>query len=281
MSNARERRKESAVSNALTVFEEDQPHPRRETLPIAELKRHADIPLREIDVTIVREYQEHMEAGYVFPPITVFRDTDGSPFWIDGTHRIEAARRLDRESIDALVQNGGKREALLAWCGTNATHGLRRSIEEKRDAVNKLLADPEWGKWSAREIARRCHVSPTFVTQEKASLYTYVQTSLSTVDSKHPQQVVKFRNKHGDIATMNVSYIGGSKPLTLKIMRPATQAAEPMPFGLPEINRLDELIEMAKTADPSYRPQLRTAARKLAKIVGWEARPRFQKPKRP
>jgi hypothetical protein len=111
---------------------------------------------------------------------------------------------------------------------------------------------------------------------------------------------VQFRNKHGGVATMNVSNIG-TKPqkqyVTVEVTKKvvpikavyyvdepakAGQEAELPRFGPQEINRLNEIIEMAETADHSYRPQLKAAVRKLAKIVGCKVvpYPRSQKPKR-
>ena len=43
--------------------------------------------------------------------------------------------------------------------GANGSHGLRRNRQDIRRAIDLLLRDEEWGKWSDREIARRvgCH----------------------------------------------------------------------------------------------------------------------------
>src|SRR5690606_10483672 len=48
--------------------------------------------------------------------------------------------------------------AVLFSVGANAKHGLQRTNEDKRRAVTTLLIDPEWQKWSDREIARRTGV---------------------------------------------------------------------------------------------------------------------------
>jgi hypothetical protein len=47
----------------------------------------------------------------------------------------------------------------LAQRGANADHGWRRTNEDKRRAVMRLLNDPEWAEWGDREIARQCKVS--------------------------------------------------------------------------------------------------------------------------
>jgi hypothetical protein len=66
------------------------------------------------------------------------------------------------------VRPGGLREAILHSVASNATHGVRRSNDDKRRAVLLLLADEEWAKWSDREIARRCSVSQPLVTRIRA-----------------------------------------------------------------------------------------------------------------
>lgn len=56
------------------------------------------------------------------------------------------------------------RDAILWSCGANATHGVRRTNEDKRRAVMKLLNDPEWSEsMPDREIARICGVDNAFV----------------------------------------------------------------------------------------------------------------------
>lgn len=100
-------------------------------------------------------------------PVTVFYD--GSEYWLaDGFHRAAASEGCQRTEIQADVRPGSRRDACLAAAGANATHGLRRSNADKRRAVVLLLQDEEWSQWSDREIARRCGVSHTFVSNLRA-----------------------------------------------------------------------------------------------------------------
>lgn len=101
----------------------------------------------------VQEYAEALAAGATFPPVVVFRDDDGRHWLADGFHRLEAHRLAGRETIAAEVHAGGQREARLHAAGANASHGLRRSHEDKRRAILDLLHDPEWRTWSDRKIA--------------------------------------------------------------------------------------------------------------------------------
>ncbi len=106
----------------------------------------------EMTETIIQEYAEAMVAGDVFPPIIVFFDE--TDHWLaDGYHRAGAAKMLGRESIDADVRQGTQRDALLYGIGSYAKHGLRRTQADNRKAVQTLLADEQWSKWSDRKIA--------------------------------------------------------------------------------------------------------------------------------
>lgn len=121
-----------------------------------------------IDWEIVEEYAQAMRDGAAFPPINVFYD--GAKHWCwDGCHRIHAARQAEKPSIIAIVESGSRRDALLAAAGANTEHGLRRSNDDKRRAVQMLLEDEEWSGWSDREIARRCNVDHVFVGKMRSS----------------------------------------------------------------------------------------------------------------
>lgn len=107
-----------------------------------------------LDGAVIAEYAEAMEDGKQFPPVTVFYD--GSSYWLaDGFHRVNAALQVGRGYVEAQIITGTQRDAVLYSVGANAAHGLRRSNADKRRAVERLLRDDEWAKWSDSEIARR------------------------------------------------------------------------------------------------------------------------------
>jgi hypothetical protein len=100
----------------------------------------------------VNDYANDMLNGVVFPPVVVFHD--GNDYWLgDGFHRVDAARKIGRETIVAEIRKGSARDAILHGVGSNASHGLRRTQADKRRAVERLLKDPEWARWSDRKIA--------------------------------------------------------------------------------------------------------------------------------
>ena len=79
---------------------------------------------------------------------------DGTDYWLaDGFHRVGAARKIGRETIEAEIKDGSARDAILHGIGSNASHGLRRTQADKQRAVERLLKDPEWARWSDRKIA--------------------------------------------------------------------------------------------------------------------------------
>ena len=123
----------------------------------------------EMKPDIVREYADDMAAGAVFPPVEVYYD--GSIYWLaEGYHRVAAARLIERETIDAEVLDGGERDAILRGIGSNASHGLRRTQADKRRAVERLLRDEEWSKWSNRKIAEAAKVDHKTVANVRRDL---------------------------------------------------------------------------------------------------------------
>lgn len=151
---------------------------------------------------VVDDYASAIGDGAQFPPVVVFHD--GSDHWLaDGFHRFHAHKKLGLVEIDADVRQGTRRDAILYSVGANESHGLRRTNEDKRRAVLTLLNDPEWVKWSDREIARQCAVGNKFVGDIRRTL---------TV-SEHSERT--YTTKHGTIAAMDTAAIGRSPALLL------------------------------------------------------------------
>lgn len=126
-------------------------------------------PRAMLDGAVIAEYAEAMEDGKQFPPVTVFYD--GSSYWLaDGFHRVNAALQIGRGYVEAQIITGTQRDAVLYSVGANAAHGLRRSNADKRRAVERLLRDDVWAKWSDREVAQRCAVTHPFVGKVRSEL---------------------------------------------------------------------------------------------------------------
>ncbi len=123
------------------------------TIPVADISDGGAQMREEMKPDVVREYADEMAAGASFPPVEVYHD--GSIYWLaDGFHRVAAARKLERQTIEAEVREGTARDAIIHGIGANASHGLRRTQADKRRAVERLLRDEEWSKWSNRKIAK-------------------------------------------------------------------------------------------------------------------------------
>lgn len=125
-------------------------------------------PRAAVDPSVIADYAEAMIAGDKFPPIIVFHDGKRR-FVADGFQRVEAARQAKLREVSADVRKGTRRDAILFACGCNAYHGARRTNDDKRAVVLRLLNDPEWTDWNDREIARRCAVSGPFVATMRDS----------------------------------------------------------------------------------------------------------------
>lgn len=116
----------------------------------------------KIDEGVVADYASLIEDGTVFPAVRVYFD-GVNHYLADGFHRYHAHRKAGKGAIEADIEKGTLRDAILYSLGANHEHGLRRSNADKRKAVQAMLDDFEWQEWSNGEIARRCHVSEFLV----------------------------------------------------------------------------------------------------------------------
>lgn len=173
----------------------------------------------------VNDYAEAIQAGDKLPPVTVYYD--GTTYWLaDGFHRYAAHKKLEAREIEADVKQGEKRDAVLHSVGANATHGLRRTNEDKRRAVTVLLEDNEWREWSDREIGRRAGVSNRFVSNMRSE--TTVNGSQSSV------------RKGADGRTINTANIGKPKTDLSDYTKPRFTKTYNPPLS-PEPNEIEEL----------------------------------------
>ena len=115
----------------------------------------------------IESYAEEMNQGAVFPPVIVY--FDGTIHWLaDGFHRYLAAKRLGRPSILAEVNAGGRTDALRHALGANATNGVYRTNDDKRNAAE--IALEEWPELANPVIAEICRVSVELVRRRRTEL---------------------------------------------------------------------------------------------------------------
>ena len=138
----------------------------------------------KLNEATVKEYVEAINAGATFPPVTLF--FDGSNYWLaDGFHRFFATKKAGKKQIHEDITPGTQRDAVLHSLGANTSHGLPRSNKDKKRAVETLLNDPEWSKWSSRAIAEKCVVSHSYVSTLRDKMKSgHVSTPANPEQSK-------------------------------------------------------------------------------------------------
>ena len=149
----------------------------------------------EIRQDVVDQYCEALREGAEFPAVRVY--SDGDYYYLaDGFHRYFAHLKANKAGIKAEVVKGTLRDAILYSLGANALHGLQRTVDDKRKAVQIMLDDLEWGDWTDREIARQCNVSHPFVAQLRAA------RKETAGDEER-----KFKTKTGKVSTRKVKEV--------------------------------------------------------------------------
>jgi hypothetical protein len=148
----------------------------------------------EMSEHTIADYAEELISGTVFPPVIVYYD--GEVYWLaDGFHRVEAARKIERETIEVEIREGSDRDAILHGIGANARHGLRRTQADKRHAVEALIRDPGWSKWSDRHIGKVANVDHKTVGKIRREV----------LGGEFPSdRTVLFKDRQGNDAEMRV-----------------------------------------------------------------------------
>lgn len=146
-----------------------------ELLSIDLLTVHSGLQLRKqisqehVDRLVEAYVAEGDDEGAKVPPIGVLFDS--KTYWVwDGNHRVLARNRAGFDEIEAVVEKGTYRDAVLRAAGANHSHGLPRSNADKRFAVRALLEDKTWGKRSDRWLADACKVSRGLVSEVRTEL---------------------------------------------------------------------------------------------------------------
>ncbi|MGL4375986.1 MAG: hypothetical protein ACRCT1_06075 [Microcoleaceae cyanobacterium] len=138
--------------------------PQFEELEIALINRKSGTqPRGYIDKATVESYADSMLDKYdQFPPIVVFYD--GSNHYVaDGFHRIEAAELNQRKTIKSDIRSGTLEEAQWFSYAANSLHGLRRTNEDKRRAVESALKHPNAANMTDSSLGKYLGVSEATV----------------------------------------------------------------------------------------------------------------------
>lgn len=177
----------------------------------------------KLDSATIADYAAKMADGVEFPAIELL--FDGKDYYlVDGFHRFAAHMTAFGQGtpINADVMPGSLRDAILCSVSVNSTHGLPRSNADKRRAVSVLLADEEWGRWSSREIARRCSVSDVFV--EKVRKEFLVPNEIET----------RVYNQQGHLKTIIIDRAEAAKDCTLSVGMASDYTPHPPTTEKPE-----------------------------------------------
>jgi hypothetical protein len=140
-------------------------------LPIDRLRMDGGTqPRATLDEATIAAYVRDMENGDEFPPVEVYYD--GTNYWlVDGFHRLAATKRLKRLQITATVRQGSLDDAQWFSYGVNQRHGLRRTNDDKRRAVEAALKHEYAARYSDNEIARHCGVSAPTIAKYRRNTY--------------------------------------------------------------------------------------------------------------
>ncbi len=176
---------------------EDQP-PKVKRIKLIKILRLDEIQPREkIDRSTVDEYAQAMSRREKFPPVVVFLDPEDEVYRLaDGFHRMDAAYKAHKQTIEAEIREGNEEDAIDYANGANARNGRRLTNADKRRVVDRMLGDERWRKKSDKAIARHAGVTDRFVAKRRKAL--------TTNSSPSTREVVR----NGKKIEMNVSNIG-------------------------------------------------------------------------
>jgi hypothetical protein len=131
------------------------------------LTRDPEIGARaSLDEQTVESYAALMREGVEFPPLVVF-DNGDKLFIADGYLRDTASERAGFEIVPCEVRRGTRRDAQLYAIEANGRHGQPLTPADRQRAIERLLSDPEWSRWSDRIIGKLAGVSHSVVNKAR------------------------------------------------------------------------------------------------------------------
>lgn len=141
-----------------------------EQIALKDIVMLPEIQIRlKISSKVIDEYAAAMKEGVKFSAIDLFRDGDDRLILADGAHRFLAAQQRSIKSIEGEIHECEPEEALTKALEMslerNCQHGLRLTPADKRNAVERALADKTLRRRSDRALATLCGVSPGLVAE--------------------------------------------------------------------------------------------------------------------
>jgi hypothetical protein len=86
----------------------------------------------------------------------------------DGRHRLLAAKEIGFKQVVCTLHDGTMEDCILFALGSNRTHGIRRSTQDKHACVQTAIVT--FPKYSDNRIADACHVSNHLVSDIRKEL---------------------------------------------------------------------------------------------------------------
>jgi hypothetical protein len=122
-----------------------------------------------INTSVVSDYAQILSEGGVLPAVDVF--FDGLDYYLaDGFHRYFAHKQIVAPEIECNLHNGSLAEAEDFSYSANYGHGLQRTTGDKKKIALYWLMHKIHNKLSDREIAKKAHLSYTFISSMRKSI---------------------------------------------------------------------------------------------------------------
>lgn len=132
---------------------------------LEELGIDGDTQFREeqLNMAQVKNLMSLMEDDIELDPIEA--RFDGTTYWVsNGFHRIEAATRLQLETIKVNYKPGTLEDAQVDAMAANKSNGLPRSNETRRNQIMAAFKHEETKEWSNSRIAKHIGVAVSTVS---------------------------------------------------------------------------------------------------------------------
>lgn len=208
----------------------------------------------------VARYTQFLRNGDKMPPV-IFT---GDDYLVDGATRTEAARRAKRDSFAAFVldvkyegSGDAMRKQLQMLGGSfNQTHGRGMSIANVERLIDEVTEDDD----SARDIARKLHVSETTVTTVLNARKTRALAGKLGVEL------------NGSFTQSHLKFFGGKiQKYTQPVWGEFVSLAQDARLSIPQVVELAKKLEAVGTepermeilaeARASYRPVINSGVR--------------------
>jgi phage N-6-adenine-methyltransferase len=168
------------MGNILAAKPEPATQPKPVYVKTTSIRRDGGMqPRGSLNWDYVKELMAAIEDGAKLPPVDV--TYDGQEYWLwDGYHRWQAHNDLGLLDIAATLHQGDQATAQWESYGTNQTHGLRRSNDDKERAARAALRHPKAAALSNREIARHLGVDEKTIRKYREDMTATAEIPQST-----------------------------------------------------------------------------------------------------